>query len=477
LAALVLGGLAIACLGLGCAPTPSPPNVLLISIDSLRPDHLHCYGYGPETSPNIDRLAAEGVVFEHVIADSSWTLPTHVSLLTGLTSQVHRVTFDGHRLAPERTTLPEVLGAAGYRTHGIWSGPYLHPIFGFDQGFGPGDYVGVIGPSAYDDPDFFGGDDPREVARTRRQLNQASHRTITSPAVTRRAVDFLEAHGNEPFFLFLHYFDVHYDYVPPEEIWRRFDPDYRGNLTSVPFSDDGRINREMPEGELRHLRALYDGEIFFTDHYVGRLLDALERLGLADETLVVLTSDHGEEFFEHGEKGHRKNLFDETLRVPLVLRLPGHLEAGTRVTTQARHIDVLPTILDLLGLDGPEEVQGRSLVSASEGEAEPASREALSRLVLPGSRSSVALRTAAWKLIVRGDEERSPALYDLVADPDEARPLEAEAHAQRLADAESVLARWETDEARLAASLPSSEIEIEVPQDVRDALEQLGYGE
>ena len=466
----------VCCLALGCQRGPEAVNVLLISIDSLRADHLHCYGHDAQTSPNIDRLASQSILFENAIADTTWTLPTHASLFTGLTSRVHRVTFDGHRIDPLRTTLAEALSSAGHRTRGFYSGPYLHPIFGFDQGFSKGDYEGVLGPIAYDDPEGFSDRDPREAARVRRELNQASHKTVTSPELTRKALAFLEEPRDRPFFLFLHYFDVHYDYVPPEEIWRRFDPDYTGNLTGVPFSNDRRIHRDMPERELQHLRALYDGEIFFTDHYVGRLLDTLEELGLADETLVVLTSDHGEEFFEHGQKGHRRNLYDETLKVPLIVRLPGSEGAGRRIQTQVAQIDVMPTILDLLELPIPEEIQGRSLEPLMRG-GDPTPGEVLSRLVLPDSLSSVALRTDDWKLIVAEDEAVGASLHDLDTDPSEMHPLDAANHAERWAEARRRLDDAESDEERRLERLPVSEVEIELPAAMREALEELGYGE
>jgi arylsulfatase A-like enzyme len=469
------GAAALCCLAIACNGSDraeGPPNVVLISIDSLRADHLGSYGYERETSPHIDRLASQGIVFENAIADSPWTLPTHASLFTGLTSRVHRVTFDGRRLDPLRTTLAEVLSAAGYQTRGLWSGPYLHPIFGFDQGFAA--YGGVVGPLAYDDPQAFAAEDPVDAARLRRELNRESHRTVTSPTLTRKALEFLAEPHERPFFLFLHYFDVHYDYLPPEEIWRRFDPDYEGKLTSVPFSSHRRIHRDMPERELLHLRALYDGEIFFTDHYVGRVLEALDEHGLSERTLVVLTADHGEEFFEHGEKGHRKNLFDEVMKVPLLLRWPGELDAGRRLDTQVALIDVLPTILELVGQDPPEEVQGRSLAPLLRGEALPPA-DVLTRLVLPGTLSSVALRTPEWKLIVRDDD--TSAFYDLASDPREQRSLEPPSSDPRLAEARARLARFEAEESRLLERLPTSDVEIELPPEMREALDQLGYGE
>ena len=193
-----------------CQATPQDPiNVILISIDSLRADHLRSYGYRRKTSPTLDRLAGEGARFETAIAESSWTLPTHVSMLTGLAANVHGVQHDSMQLDPLRSTLAELLGEQGYRTGGIYSGPYLHPIFGFSQGFE--EYEGVIGETAFDEENFELDFSKLETRAKVVRAHRKSHRSITSPSVTDKAIDFLSKSPDRRFFLFLHYFDVHYD--------------------------------------------------------------------------------------------------------------------------------------------------------------------------------------------------------------------------------------------------------------------------
>ena len=331
----------------GCREGPRPPrfNVVLISIDSLRADHLHSYGYPRSTSPNLDRVAKQGALFENVIAESSWTLPTHVSMLTGLSSDVHGVERDELRLGREVPRLASRLREEGYRTKGIYSGPYLDPIFGFGVGFD--EYEAAYGAPGSEDLER----ESQEVGAWRsvmREANQRSHRTITSPELTKKAIEFVGRDSNEPFFLFLHYFDVHYDYIPTESLWREFDPDYEGDLSGENFRNNPAIHPDMDPTDLAHLIALYDAEIRFTDEHIGYLFDALERNGLTERTLLIVTADHGEEFFEHGGKGHRRTLFDEVLKVPLLLRLPNQVPAGLRVSSQVRHIDLMPTILSLL---------------------------------------------------------------------------------------------------------------------------------
>jgi arylsulfatase A-like enzyme len=454
-------------------------NVLFISIDSLRADHLGCYGYRRETSPTIDRLAREGVLFETAVADSSWTLPTHASMLTGLPQGVHGLRRGRARLAPGVVTLPEVLRAAGYRTRGLWSGPYLHPVFGFDQGFAPGDYEGVIGAICYDDPGFAGGgDDARQTAVE--QTHRLAHRSVTSPELVRRAEAFLATAGENPFLLFLHFFDVHYDYVPPEAYWRRFDPGYDGGVTARDFGANAAIHRGMAARDLEHIVALYDGEILFTDTHIGHLLSALDRLGLAGRTLVVLTSDHGEEFFEHGEKGHRNNLYDETLLVPLIMRLPGVLPAGRRVSSQVRQIDIMPTILDLLGLPVPATVMGASVAAAATGGASGDAGPAVARLVrrTEGARERLtAARFGTTKIVrVERDGEERIELYDLERDPGERAPLDGAGLDRRLPGAVRALAEVAETESRARERLGlDGGGDATLPPDVEEALRALGY--
>jgi arylsulfatase A-like enzyme len=461
---------------------PGQPNVVLISIDSLRADHLSGYGYHRLTSPNLDRFAREGALFENAIAESSWTLPTHVSMLTGLSSSVHGVELDHLRLAENVPTLASLLRNAGYRTGGIYSGPYLHPVFGFSQGFD--EYEGVYGDAAGLDQSIDSAKSPDERRRAILEANREAHHTITAPAVTEKAIDFLRRHGEQPFFLFLHYFDVHYDYRPPEWAWRRFDPDYDGPLAGDGVVRIRDIRPGMAAKDLDHVLALYDGEILFTDRYIGYFLERLERQGLAERTIVVITADHGEEFFEHGGKGHRRTLYEEVLRVPLLVRFPGRIPPGARLEELVRHIDIAPTILSLLGIEPGAPVSGAAV--GFDGPARGEGRSAVSRLANAGSSNLwISSRTREHKYLLnlrRGRFERgSEILYDLVRDPGEQEPIATEdlekgngpAVRERFRQSLEALSLEERS-LREFYHLSTGE-RVELPEEVREQLRSLGY--
>jgi arylsulfatase A-like enzyme len=449
-----------------------PLSVVFISIDSLRADHLRSYGYGFETTPTLDRLASEGALFETVVAESTWTLPTHATMLTGLSSLVHGVDrFAGARLAEGLETLAERFQKAGYATRGIYSGPYLHPIFGFGRGFE--EYEGVIGETALDGEfDLTGPDAGREIMRA----NSRAHRMVTSPEISKRAVEFLEQPRDRPFFLFLHYFDVHYDYVPPEDFWRRFDPDYQGSLRAENYRRNDAIHRDMDPRELRHVLARYDGEILFTDSHIGQVIDALERKGLKDDTLVVVTSDHGEEFFEHGNKGHGQTLLDETLLVPLIVRLPGRIPPGLRIKQQVRHLDVAPTLLSLSGLAA--ELPGQDLEEALTRGGKVPPLGAVS--VLRRSGDWLSFRENGFKYLVhRTRSGESEILYDLTRDPREREPRQADSSSGLSAETIQRLRKELDREERIAKALREEMVApgagVDLPEDVLERLRALGY--
>jgi len=459
---------------LACGKPEPPVNVLFVSFDSLRADHLHAYGYERETSPSLDRLAAGGVLFENAISETSWTLPSHLTLLTGLTSRVHGVTYDGRRLSEAHTTLAESLREVGYRTEAFVSAPYLHPIFGFDQGF---ERYEVLGSTIYDEEDF----SPRRLANPEWQeraseADIASHQMRSSEVLAELVEEAVARLAGEPFFLFVHMFDPHYDYDPPEAYWRRFNPDYAGDFEGRGYTRNPRVEPGMPSEDLEQIVALYDGEIRYTDEHFGRMLEALERAGLTEQTLVVATSDHGEEFFEHGRKGHRATLFDEQLRVPLILRLPGGLPEGKRLAMQVRAIDVLPTILELLGVAAPAEAMGRSLVPYALGLATPEDLPAVSFLDRPRRLRLTALRTGSTKLLVLRSHERPgkviSRLFDLAADPTERRP---ERKGALLHQELRALAEFERQEAAARKRLAAPPEPVAQPDAMRKSLEALGY--
>jgi arylsulfatase A-like enzyme len=448
------------------------PNIVFVSIDSLRADHLSCYGAPRLTSPNLDRLAAEGTRVATVVAESSWTLPTHATLLTGLAQTVHGL-GGGGRLSEHVVTMTELLHEAGYRTHGIWSGPYLHPYFGLNQGFDVYESVMRLDGAATTTGDASTAQDVIGP------LHRQSYTDRTSPEIIERALRAIDAAGDQPFFLFLHFFDVHYDYDPPEEYWRRFDPKYAGTLDARDWMSNPAIHAKMPESELRHVVARYDGEIAFTDHHLGRLFDALDARGLSDDTLVVVTADHGDEFFEHGDKGHRNTLFDEVLLVPWIVRWPGHVKKAAVIEAQARHVDLMPTVLDFVGIAPPYALQGDSFAPAMRGVASPPSLPAVSRLSLASAEVGEwdAFRLDRTKYVrMRNGARVIENVFDIVKDRREHAPLTGPRAEELMALARQRLDSLRDAEMKLHDVLNAGGVTHgALPKEVEAELRQLGY--
>jgi arylsulfatase A-like enzyme len=409
---LALASLLLCACGDAVAPPPAAgPDVVLVSIDSLRADHLGAYGYARPTSPTIDRLAAGGVRFEYAISTTSWTLPAHAALFTGLYDSAHGLVDNGQRMSEVHVTLAERFRDAGYHTAGFFGAPYLHPTFGLDQGFDV--YENCMTPELASAEsaraDFF-------------SAKSFAHADVTGPRTLAAVQRWLETLDERPFLLFLHLWDVHYDYIAPREYVERFDPDYDGPIDGRNVYESLAIHKRMPARDLQHLIARYDAEIRFTDEMLGRVLAALEERGRLRDAIVVVTADHGEEFFEHGGKGHQRTLYDEVVRVPLVLSWPGRVPAGVVVADQVRLIDVMPTLLALAGLSAPPGVQGRDLSPLWRGEGLP-EEPALTELLVEG-RTLRALRTGRYKWF--GDTAQAPAHgFDLARDPGEQEPIQA----------------------------------------------------
>lgn len=440
-------------------PVPQPVNVLLISIDSLRADHVGCYGYGRDTTPEIDRLARDGVIFKNHVSTTSWTLPAHISLFTGQDISVHGVTTDGFSLHPAIPTLAEPLQAAGYQTAAFCSSPYMNPAFGFDRGFDlyhnidteREDYVDTVLPS--------------EIERDR------VHRDITSPRIAELATAWLEENADRPFFLFLHFWDPHYDYDPPAPYDRLFNPGYRGKIDGKDYIHNDRVRPGMATEDLEEIIALYDGEIAFTDHHLGLVIEKLKKLDLFDRTLIIVTADHGDEFFEHNNKGHRSTLYEEVIRVPLIIRQPGEKRTGQTISPPVGIIDVAPTILDLLGLEELKKISGRSLRPLLDEEEPGSERGLLSEL----SPALYALRGPGVKLLHNAVNGETIVL-DLEDDP-------AETHSDEITSG-PLFERWQQEfETRirhnreLAEELRGSEAgeEIRFQKQEKERLRALGY--
>ncbi|HVS17631.1 MAG TPA: sulfatase [Planctomycetota bacterium] len=402
----VLALLALALTGCGRGPRP---DVVVVSIDSLRPDHLSCYGYPFPTSPTIDRLAREGVRFENALTTSSWTLPAHAALFTGLYDSGHGLVDNGLTLNPAQVTAAEVFARNGWRTAGFFGGPYLHPVFGLDQGFET--YQSCM-TQLEDDLA------PEEVRASSRSRWGASHADVTGPRTVAEVTRWLAEVGDEPIFLFVHLWDVHYDFIAPPEYVALFDPDYTGELTGVDFMENPAIAPGMDERDFRHLLALYDAEIRYTDDTLAQILGLLERRGRMDDTLLVVTADHGEEFLEHGRKGHQRTLYEEVVRIPLIFRgAPGRFAAaGSAPIDQVRLIDVMPTLYALCGIDDVPAMNGRDLSPLLAGRAleiEPALLE-----LYANRRDMQAVRMPTFKMF-KAAPQHAGSGFDLLADPHE----------------------------------------------------------
>jgi arylsulfatase A-like enzyme len=335
----------------------SSRGVVVVSIDTLRRDHVSLYGYPRRTTPGLELLARESVVFDDAVSTSSWTLPAHASLLTSTYPGVHGAVSSRVGLSPSFPNLARTLSENGFFTQAMVTHVYLSKEYGFAEGF----------------------DRHRYLPDTRAE------------ELTNEAIRFLEARGDEDFFLFLHYYDPHWHYDPPPPYDTFFDPSYDGGANGIwwDFKDEDR--ESIDPRDLHHILALYDGEILYTDREVERLFREMKRIGVFEETLVVVTSDHGEEFLEHGAWEHQKTLYEEQLRIPLVMKLPRGRMGPLRVDHQVSLIDVAPTILAELGIEAPETYQGRPLLSSA-GVVESAWAE--TEHTLDGSRK-IAVRRGA----------------------------------------------------------------------------------
>jgi arylsulfatase A-like enzyme len=359
----------LACLAACSAEAPRRPNILVVSIDTLRADHLGCYGYERPTSPAIDAIASQAVVFEDAHSSASWTLPSFASLFTSLYSTTHGCWKVDSRLESEHDTLAEHLRDAGWDTCLVVPHMFLSGQYGLQQGF-----------THIDD----------SLVRTAIESNKV----VSSPAMTEKAIAWLErkrgSPDDSPFFLWVHYFDPHDLYLPHEGISEQF-----GTTEEID---------------------LYDGEIRFVDMHVGRLLARAKEL-FGDEVVVAIVADHGEEFGEHGHKRHGYSLYQEAVHIPFILRAPGFGPA--RVPDLVSNIDFMPTILELAGVAPRGRMEGRSLVPLLRGESLPA-RGALSEVRWHDDQDMRCWREEDWKLHEdRSHGKERDELYDLSADPRE----------------------------------------------------------
>ena len=421
-AALVVGAIALVAVAIGVglrggrATPPASPNVLLLTLDTTRADHLHCYGYAKDTSPNLDALAADAVRFDMAISTSAITPISHASILTGLNPHQHGVRvfygMTGYKLTQAHPTLATILQSQGWTTGAFVSAYPASERFGLNWGFDT--FQSEVAPSVMvQDPALRRSPDGYFLRQRKASAQRRGDETAD------QALAWLQK-ARRPFLLWAHFFDPHDPaLVPPEEITARF-----GAYPNSP----------------EPFKQVYDPEICFMDQQIGRLLAYLKQAGQYDNTIIVAVADHGQGLGDHAWFPHRL-LYQEQIRLPMIVRLPKG-PRGVVVPATVRSVDILPTILEALGFDPPPDLAGLSLCGLLHGESEPprtALAEALNTLdahtppELAGKHKDLLFCQFdfPWKLIYHKNEPENTELYDLRSDPRELNNVAAEFPAER----------------------------------------------
>jgi arylsulfatase A-like enzyme len=459
--ALALEVIAFCAAGPGDRPDARRPNILLISLDSIRPDHLGCYGYPRPTSPHLDAFAEQAVLFRRAYSTSDWTLPAHASLLTGCLARTHGAVSPSPNtlsFSAGIPTLPGMLREMGYATQAVVSSSTLDRRFGFGRGF-----------DVYDDRTVLALGE--QAARLRgSEFSELSE--ILGDYTTAQAIRMLDhlAGDSRPFFLFVHYWDAHcyYKAIPPFR--ERFVRPYSGVLDARNMCDEFRRRAgELKPEDLRHAQDLYDAGIALTDDYAGRLLAEVERLGILDKTMVWVVSDHGDEFGEHGRFLHPHSLFEHQIRVIMMVRPPGRRPTAGPIDDLVSLADVAPTILDMIGAKPMPAAEGESLaalIDDPQTENAPHRRYIVAETVLRTAVVGRRYKLLAWK----GNED---TWYDLSTDATEAKPL-TEGPSELMPIFAEIARKRQAVKPVSPSTLFSRP---EIPEALKDSLRSLGYVE
>ena len=452
----VAAGLSPALWVSGCSKLRSNkmPNILFISIDTLRKDRCSVYGYHRDTTPNLRRLTDNGSIFDSAYAPTPTTGPTHATMFTSLYPITHQFKKNGVKLSKDYTTLAEHLNASGYQTAAVIGSFVLDSKFGFAQGF-----------------EFF--DDKFEYSTATCRIKHWAGILVDegfdqrANITTQKAINFLQRYREKdrPFFLFVHYFDPHSPYVPPEPFYSRF-----------------ALQKNQPTPLEKYI-ALYDGEVAFADHGIGKLLGTLEYLDCKDDTLIIVTSDHGEGLGQHGHIGHTINVYEELVRIPLLFHWPKHIPRGRIINAPVELVDLMPTIFDLIGITNDKSsFQGQSLSNAlCNGSKLNLDRPVyLHRPYFKGVYVQVlynkqkwlkgehfAIKAKNWKYI-EAEEENTKELFDLNADPQELKNIYS-SFPEKATELKTRLQKWKKENLRQSAGQNT------ISDEDRKRLESLGY--
>jgi arylsulfatase A-like enzyme len=422
------------------------PNIVLITIDTLRSDHCTPYGYGRDTTPLMSVLAQQGSLFENVYAPMPTTGPSHSTMFTSRYPISHGVIKNGYVLADEELTIAEVLQKNGYSTAAVISSFAVNSKFGLKQGF------------QYYDEEFIGKDPSMRTTRWQ-GIEVEGLFDRRAKETTASAMKWLKAHEKDPFFLWVHYFDPHGPYDPPDRFKKKFESKMGSN--------------EEPQKTYD----VYDGEIGYADAEIEKIVEYLDQKGLDEDTLLIVTADHGEGLGQHNHMHHGLFLYEEAVRVPLVMRWPGKIPAGLRIKNRVELLDLSPTILDIAGVPAKNaNYQGRSLKSMIQNpsiarQSRPIffqrrlyETENYKGNVVKGEKLGVLLDQ--WKYI-EALKERSVELYDLSSDPGELTNVSRE-HPDQVKRLSTLIKEWRNKYGKGTYDQSMSEEDIE-------ALKSLGY--
>lgn len=451
------------------------PNILLITPDALRHDHLGCYGYKRIKTPNIDSLAENGVMFKNVISASSWTTPSFASLFTSVYPTVHgagRMKYGGLTGINQKIVmLAEILKKLGYHTRAITDNGSFFPNSGIKRGFDY--YINNRVPS----DDCIPVNNPEEKKRTPLWKKQKEEITNITIEFTMEVSKWLEENNHYPFFYWVHYLDPH----TPYERYMKYglDKKYNGQLLNEKFLKAlDHINLKsglfkLGPDDKKYFHSLYEEEIMFLDGNVGTLVNKLEQLNLLENTIIIFTSDHGEEFWDHGHVLHGQSLYQELINVPLIIRLPGKKLSNLVVNSQIRSIDIMPTILDMLGTKHNLNLMGKSLIPLITGE-ETNDRTAFSEnLAFFEERKSI--NKGKYKFIYF-PESGTTELYDLSVDPKEKENIADEKPVVSMNLKEEII-KWMKmlQNYSLTITKGKKSIPVKLNKETKDSLRSLGY--
>jgi len=443
-------------------PGDAPWNIVVIVMDTARQDRLSCYGYERETSPRLSELAGSGTLFMNAYSTSSWTAPGHASLFTGLHSATHGVTQENWSMGEDLLTFAEVLSDRGYRTAGVVENPMLVSDRGYDQGF-----------SEY-----------YESWRSK------------SPRGGEQAVDDFRkvlsgGPEEQPFLVFVNLIAPHSPYDSSGSFRNTFVTSPEIRIVSNMWRQYYTGRRSFSEDEIRHLSELYDAEILFTDYLIGEMIDELKERGLWEQTVMIVTSDHGENIGEHSHVDHVFTLFETTTKIPMLVHRPGLFPEGGTSDSPVQLTDIFPTVLELAGIDTHDfPTHGYSLL----GEGPPPDREIFSEYYYPSQvlscygrqefRESPMLRPYLRRIrsLTRGDlkfiwgSDGKHELYDLARDPDELTNLvNSESHAAVRREMEEQLTAWYRNLSPDDEAVEHKDDTDELDEETKEALRSLGY--